>query len=690
MKNEGLVPTGRATLWGVLLGWLALSAAMFGLFVLGALRERDVVIAKAEQLAQDRAGVAASHAKQIFESAHLALLGAERLIGRTPDWPKLQQSRRDWDLLKGLANALSVLPRLVIADSTGAIKLHTDVFPVPESSLADRPYFLNHKDGTLDSPTVTAPVIGKVSRAPVIPVSKRLSGEDGKFLGVAVANIEPKTFEDYFKLLGLGDGGHITLTRGDGLLLARHPYVEGAIGKIIDNAKAFPAIASGEMKGLARTVSPVDGRPRITAFERTATFGFIAIVGLSEDMVLEEWRHTSLRTGIVLGVALLLVSLMMASLTLRILREQVMQRDLMASKANLQRAQSVAHIGSWHFDISTKSLDWSDETYRIFASPPGIPLSNAVILDRVHPEDKEKLRLAWKNALFGQPYDLDFRIVTDGQTRWVHAQAEIMRNEKGQPVSVVGTVQDITQRKQDELSLEEKNRDLERSNAELEAFAYVSAHDLREPLRNINAFALLLERRLDARLEGEERDFFKIVRDGAIRMDHLISDLLEYSRIGHNPEEMGKIEMGGVVKDALANLASQVSDLKAEVMIPLDLPAVRGRRGELVRLMQNVIANALKYRLEGIAPRIELSFVLEGSVWRFSVKDNGIGIAPDQFDRIFRIFQRLHAREDYGGGTGIGLAVCKKIVERHGGGIWVTSEGEGKGATFSFTLPAFR
>ncbi len=671
-----------------MLVWAAIASAVFAYFLVDAQKNKAEAIAKAEARALDKAAIAAEHADHLFEATNIAMLAIQHIAGATRDWRELSEERASWELIRQWAGALSFLPRFVLVDEVGVTRVHTDIFPAPPQTIADRPYFSAHREQPGLGMIISAPVTGRVTGLTIMPLSMRLNRPDGAFRGVLVAIVEPKVFENYYKSMEIEGRGHITLLRNDGLVLVRYPQAAGAVGKVIDNRKAFPAIAAGDKFGVAHTVSPVDGIERITAFHRAQKLGFIAIVGLDKPQILAEWRDSAARSGAILGSALLSITLMLVILILRHAKILATQNALQVSEANLHRAQSVAHIGSWYFDIPGKSLVWTDETYRLFGLPPGAPISGSIILERVHPEDRDRVRQAWKNALNGHVYDIDHRVVAEGKIRWVHAQAEIVADERGRPVSAVGTAQDITLRKEAELAIEEKNRDLERSNAELEAFAYVSAHDLREPLRNVNSFALLLERRLDSRLEGEERDFFKIVRDGALRMDHLVSDLLDYSRIGKLQMETSPVQMQVAFDEAKANLAAQIADSQAEVILPADLPIVIGSHGEIMRLLQNLIANALKYRQRNVAPRIKVDCGRKGGDWWFSIADNGIGIAPDQFERIFRIFQRLHGREDFGGGTGIGLAVCKKIVERHGGRIWVTSEGEGKGSTFFFTLPS--
>jgi PAS domain S-box-containing protein len=257
-----------------------------------------------------------------------------------------------------------------------------------------------------------------------------------------------------------------------------------------------------------------------------------------------------------------------------------------------------------------------------------------------------------------------------------------VETDQGTMVSTV--IADISARKAAERELAERRESLERSNAELEQFAYVASHDLQEPLRMVASYVQLLAQRYQGKLDADADDFINFAVDGATRMKTLITDLLAYSRVGSRGKAPERVEMEGVLGRALSNLTIAVGESAAQVTHDR-LPAVMGDESQLVELLQNLIGNALKFRRKG-APEVHVAVERRGQQWMIAVRDNGIGIDPQFNERIFVIFQRLHGRDQYPG-TGIGLAICKKIVTRHGGQIWVDSS-PGAGATFSFTLPA--
>jgi len=244
-------------------------------------------------------------------------------------------------------------------------------------------------------------------------------------------------------------------------------------------------------------------------------------------------------------------------------------------------------------------------------------------------------------------------------------------------------VRDVTERKRAEQELARRADELARSNADLEQFAYVASHDLQEPLRMVASYTQLLARRYKGKLDADADEFIGFAVDGATRMQHLIQDLLSYSRITTKGKELQVIDSRAACDQAVANLRVSIAESGA-VVTTGSLPTVRADVTQLTQLFQNLIGNAIKYRKER-KPEVQVAAKPTEDGWVFCVQDNGIGIEPPFFERIFQMFQRLHTRKQYTG-TGIGLAICRKIVERHGGKIWVESQ-PGNGSAFLFTIP---
>ncbi|MBD2545942.1 MULTISPECIES: PAS domain S-box protein [Planktothricoides] len=290
--------------------------------------------------------------------------------------------------------------------------------------------------------------------------------------------------------------------------------------------------------------------------------------------------------------------------------------------------------------------------------------------------DTIKQGVSWRGEVKMQTHHRDFLDIL--------LRADAIKDESGKIVGFVYIYTDISDRKRAQEQLAQHAIELARFNAELEQFAYVASHDLQEPLRIITSYSQLISRRYLGKLDEKADKYIQFVVKAAQRMQQLIEDLLEFSRLGSQKNELGQVECEAVLNLVLENLNLTIF-LNDAIINHEPLPVVLGDHTQLVQLFQNLIVNGIKYRTER-SPIIHISATRIENYWRFAVSDNGIGIAPEFFERIFTIFQRLHTREEYPG-TGIGLAICKKIVQRHRGEIWVQSQ-VGAGSTFYFTLPA--
>jgi PAS domain S-box-containing protein len=302
-----------------------------------------------------------------------------------------------------------------------------------------------------------------------------------------------------------------------------------------------------------------------------------------------------------------------------------------------------------------------------------------------HPDYVDSITEEWNTKLKNEePYDNIFPLKgKDGNYRWFLTRVTPIRDAQGNLIRWFGTNTDVTERINREEELEITMNDLEHSNKELEQFAYITSHDLREPLRMITSFLQLLERRYKDQLDQDANEFIGFAVDGAKRLDAMTNDLLQYSKITSEKREVTQVNFERVLEYALTNLKVPIEENKA-VITHDPLPTINGDEQLKVQLFQNIIGNAIKYRSEK-TPEIHISATKEKNHYLFSIKDNGIGISPEHLERIFTIFQRLHTNEEYEG-TGIGLAIAQKIVHQQGGQIWVESE-IGKGTTFYFTIP---
>jgi PAS domain S-box-containing protein len=359
------------------------------------------------------------------------------------------------------------------------------------------------------------------------------------------------------------------------------------------------------------------------------------------------------------------------------------EQALRLSEERLKRSQAIAHLGSWELDLQKNELTWSDEVYRLFGLAPGrFEATYEAFLAAVHPDDRNKVDEAYSGSLRDNidTYEIEHRIVRpDGEIRYVHEKCAHHRDASGTIIRSAGMVHDITDRKR---VLEA----LERSNSELEQFAYVASHDLQEPLRAIVGFLQLLQNRYEDLIDETGRHFIERSVKAGHRMQTLIRELLTLSRVNTKGAKFESTDLNGLVKDVLDNLQPLLKEKNVEI-IRAELPNLMIDASQIRSLFQNLIVNAVRYN-ESPEPRVEIGCLQRDNVYEFFMKDNGIGISPKFYQRIFMVFQRLHTEREYPG-TGLGLALCKKIVERHGGAIWVES-GSQAGSTFHFTLPRKR
>jgi PAS domain S-box-containing protein len=365
--------------------------------------------------------------------------------------------------------------------------------------------------------------------------------------------------------------------------------------------------------------------------------------------------------------------------------EQAAQQALLDSEARLTFAMDTTRIGAWEHDLRDHTGHRTPIHDRIFGYESLLPeWSHEIFLQHVLPEDQPEVDRRFREAIANRAgWSFECRIRrADGEVRWIWAAGNHQLNPEGKAVRMAGVVQDITERKRHEDQLRKIAEELVRSNRELEQFAYISSHDLQEPLRMVTSFAGLLRDRYQGRLDATADQYIGFTIEGAQRMQALIAGLLDYSRVGkkENPRLLNAEEP---LRAALANLKAAIESAGARVEVG-PLPEVTVDPVQLTQVFQNLIGNAIKFH-GAEPPRIRISAMRLDRGWQFSVQDNGIGIDPRHCDKIFEVFQRLHTQDQYSG-TGIGLAICKKIVESHGGRIWVESK-PGEGATFHFTIP---
>ncbi|WP_373519993.1 ATP-binding protein [Aquiflexum sp.] len=378
-----------------------------------------------------------------------------------------------------------------------------------------------------------------------------------------------------------------------------------------------------------------------------------------------------------------------------ILEAQVAKQSKQLNKSNerFEYATMATSDAIWDWNLTNNHVYRSENFEKLFGYTASDLNNNHKFWDsKIHPKDKERVNKNLQETLLGKDnyWKQEFRLQkSNGNYSYVIDKGIILRNESGKAVRLIGATQDISEIKANEKALfkmsEEllkRARELEFSNSELEQFAYVASHDLQEPLRMITGFLNLIERKYDPLLDEKGKQYIRFSVEGAERMKLIILDLLEYSRADHIGQKE-TVDLNEVLDEIKLLEKKLIQDRKAEIIYH-HLPKVMTSRSPMRQLFQNIIDNSLKYSIPEVPPVIEIKAEDLGVFWKFSIQDNGIGISKEHHEKVFQVFHRLHSKDKYNG-TGIGMAICKKIVEKHGGEIWIDSE-ENMGTTIFFTL----
>ena len=578
-----------------------------------------------------------------------------------------------------------------VASSDGDILYGSEMDGTIPFNISHRDYFHRLQSDAAAGLLISEPLVSISTGRWSILLVRRITAATGAFAGVVVANIDLEQFEKQFSKLDIGSHGSVSLRALDLSTITRYPTPQ-SIGITPGNKAHSPQwkelLKTSPISGSYSAISP-DGLWRTLAYNRIGQYPLYVLVGLYAGDYLSNWGFQISVTGGIL-VLFIAVTWALAWLVARAWQRreadsrkvlQLTQLAVETSKEHLSLALDGAKMGEWATDPFTGGMSASAWTKTLYGLPADAPLDIGTFLAAIHPDDRDMVKSVLHNAMeLDQTFDIEMRTIhPDGSLHWLSSRGRWQKEPMEEAGRVIGVVQDITERKNLELELKS-------SNAELEQFAYVASHDLREPLRMISSYLSLLDRRYGNLLDANGHEFIGFARDGAKRMDQLVLDLLDLSRITRHGEPIAPMPVQPAIQLALTNLGMAIAESEATIQVDESLSPcwILGDPVQIMRLVQNLIGNGLKYRKADVAPTIRIDGQRLDGRWEFRITDNGIGIAAEYFERIFGIFQRLHTREHYEG-TGIGLAVCKKIIERHGGSIWLESQ-PNVGTTFFFTL----
>jgi PAS domain S-box-containing protein len=650
----------------------------------------------------------------VLAAAPATLRDVAVLLMASPDSTEFEAARNEL-----MAN---VQPRLdsgeflevsLIHPENGLVIVSTDPAEEGRSSL-DQPYFLHGKNG----PYVQDPYYSPTLQSITMTASAPLQAADGQLLGVLAAHLN---LEDMNAIINRRTGLHETddayLVNTSGLFVTQPRFIREPV---VLRRKVDTVAIEQCLQHKDGLVEGPDYRnvPAFVAYRWLPDRHLCLVIKIEET---EAYRPARAFGGtiIVISAAALLFAAAMGATLARTLTRPILtlqsgaarfaQGDLntrliansrdelgaLAAEFN-KMAEALTEQQTYlrrkaeqFFNLTLDLLCTVDSNGRLSDLNPAWEsilgykredLKGQVLTDFVHPDDQSAAISALRavTAESDARYEGRFRH-HDGDYRWL-AWALVSSPQDG---LLYAASRDVTQRRLAEDKMLQQTEELERSNQELEQFAYVASHDLQEPLRLVSIYVQLLARRYQGKLDKDADEFIGFAVEGANRMKSLITDLLAYSRAGTRGKEFMPVAMEEAFGRVINNLQLSIQEHSA-VITHDPLPEVFADQGQMIQLLQNLIGNAIKFHGPQ-SPRVHIGVRPLGQQWVFFVRDNGIGIDPQHTERIFIIFQRLHTREEYPG-TGIGLAICRKIVERHGGQIWVDSE-PGKGSTFYFTIP---
>jgi signal transduction histidine kinase len=594
-------------------------------------------------------------------------------------------------------------------------------------SIADRGYFQDLKGTDKDAREVSPILRGRVSDKLGVQLSRRLEGPDGRFLGVVVAAIGVEDhFVSYWKSLQLDEGVWVGLVNlSDQIMLARYPPVAAEIGTPVP-ASTFVKLAASTGSvdiGVAQTFfDSSDGLAGTIAIRKMTDYPFYGVVVLPRSVYLADWWRLALR--IIVAVTALIAAGIV--LTVWGIRQARMTHLLRYSEERLRRAQAVASVSSWEFDVVNDRVIWSDEAYFMAGVPLGSPVTYQTVVDAIHPQDRELHAKAWQEAKPGAKYDVVHRAFVNGTVKWIHTLGDMTFDDDGHLIRMIGTAQDVTALKAQEAALgstiadlETSRRQLQRQTADLQELAKEltaardraevandaksqflanTSHELRTPLNAVIGFAEMLQLELYGTVNPKQREYIEDIHSSGAHLLEIINDILDLSKI-----EAGREDLREEMTDLAALIESQMAAIKPRarqggvvVVRASDpaLPLIFVDPLKTKQMMLNLISNAVKFTPAGGTVSVSARIESDHSDWpgwiRIDVVDTGIGIRADQIPLVKEPFRQVesHLSRKFAG-TGLGLAITEAQIHLHGGRLDIQSA-LAAGTTVTLWFPAWR
>ena len=550
-------------------------------------------------------------------------------------------------------------------------------------NIADRPFFKPLRDDPKAGLIFSDVQMSRSTGHRALVLIQAIRDGAGQFMGsvAAVINLDP--YLGLFSGIDVGSGGVTLIRRSDNFnLVLRYPA-----GAETDVNNSLPIdnpirqrIAGGDASGTLAYTASFAGVERIASFRKLEGYPFYVQVALAKTDYLSAWRIQAAIAGTLTIFVIAIFWLAMVRTARADARVGALSQRLIYREALFSGMFEQSNFLAGVLDKTGHVLEANESALAVIGGRRdqalGYYFPDTPWFFRA--EDKTAVAQLLRSAAAGQRGSIEIQHpMAGGGTMNVLFHAIPVQAGSELLIAAIGV--DISDRKKAEA-------ELLRSNRELEQFSYSISHDMRQPLRMISSYLQLLEKSLADRLDEESREYFHFAIDGAKRLDAMLLGLLEYSRIGRKGEPPVWLDSRTIVDEALLFLQPAIAESEAKITLSGDWPRIPASPDEMLRLVQNLIDNAIKFRVAGRRPEITLSSEIVAGHWRLAITDNGIGILPDQIGRLFQVFQRLQLRSAYEG-TGIGLALCRKIAEHHHGRIWASSEGEGNGSTFFFEMP---